>query len=419
MELPRAIEIVPSGPVGGTVTAPSSKSLTNRALVCAALADGETTIAEPLDADDTRAMALALQALGARVTFEPDRWLVVGTGGALRAPSDPLDCRLSGTTLRFLTAVGALAGAPVRLTGGAPLLRRPLGPLASALVTLGATVVTSEAGVEVTGGLGGGTIVVDGSGSSQFVSAVMLAAPYASGDVTVRAEGVSATGYIALTAELMRAFGADVEDVDATTWRVRAGEGYRARDYAVPYDASAAAHLYALAVATGGSITVSNAIQTAQPDARAVEVFEAMGATGSGATVVGPTTPEPVEVSLAAMPDQLPTVAALAALAPGRTTIMGVAVTRAHETDRIAAVATELAKLGVRVEERPDGLAIEGGARGPVRIATYDDHRMAMAFAALGARVEGVGIEDPGCVSKTYPRFWDDVARAGVRWQPA
>jgi len=216
-----------------------------------------------------------------------------------------------------------------------------------------------------------------------------------------------------------------VEPAGPAAWRVEAGHPYRATDLPVEYDASAAAHLLALAAATGGQVTVTNATPgTLQPDAAVGDLLAAMGATvtrhGQELTVRGPDTLGPVDADLAAMPDQVTTVAALAALARGRSRLRGVAVTRGHETDRLAALAGELAKLGVAVTELPDGLVIDGAGPDrlrPARLATWGDHRMAMALAAVAARVPGVVLEDPGCVAKTYPGFWDDLAAGGLSWR--
>lgn len=415
-----ALEVVPAGPVGGRVRAPASKSVTNRALVVAALAAGVSTLRDPLDSDDSAAMRDCLRALGAEVDVTPRQWRVTGTGGALAAPDAPLDARLSGTTARFVTAVCALGSRGGEVTGHAPLRRRPIGPLVDALRSLGAKADDTDGGLPVHlagGGLAGGTVEVDVSGSSQFASAVLLVAPYARTDVVCRLRGRSASDYIALTVDLMRSWGAQVDDV-ADGWRVHAGSGYRARRVDVEYDASAAAHLYALAAASGGSVAVANAITTRQPDAGAVEVLGALGcdvARGPrGVTVTSAGALRPVDVSLAAMPDQVTTFAALAALAPGTSVLRDVGVARMHETDRLEALTTELARLGVEVEQTPDTLTVHGGtARGPADLRTHDDHRLAMAFAAIGTRVAGVTILDPGCVAKTYPAFWDDARALG------
>ncbi|HWB71183.1 MAG TPA: hypothetical protein VG452_03120, partial [Egibacteraceae bacterium] len=307
-----------------------------------------------------------------------------------------------------------------------PLLRRPVGPLADALTAVGAEVDAAGGFPPVRvagGGLDGGAATVDASASSQFASALLLVAPYARADLSVRAAGAGAVGYVALTAELMSSWGAEARQVAADTWQVTAGRGYRGGTHRVEYDASAAAHLLAVAVATGGRVTVTNAApRTLQPDAAVTEVFAAMGATvrrsDQELTVTGPARPDPVDVDLAAMPDQLPTVAVLAALAAGTSRVRGVAVARLHESDRLAALARELGKLGVTVDERPAELRIHGGRpSGPARLRTYHDHRLAMAFAALAARVPGIVVEEPWCVTKTYPRFWHDLRGLGVAWQ--
>jgi 3-phosphoshikimate 1-carboxyvinyltransferase len=215
-----------------------------------------------------------------------------------------------------------------------------------------------------------------------------------------------------------------VTAVDAG-WHVTAGATYGARDVDVEYDASAAAHLFALAAASGGRVTVANAGgATRQPDAAATAVFAALGCTvddgGPGVTVTGPDVLRPVDASLGAMPDQVTTFGALAALAPGTSVLRDVGVARTHETDRLAALVGELGRLGIDAEAGADTLTVHGGtARGPARLRTYDDHRLAMAFAALGTRLSDVVIDDPGCVAKTYPGFWDDLRQLGGRWDVA
>ena len=375
-------------------------------------------------------MATALAELGAGVDLAgPASWTVAGTGGRLASPARALDARLSGTTMRFLAAAATLTPAGATVTGAAPLLRRPVGPLVAALRALGAGIADAGGGLPpVTaagGGLAGGAATVDAAASSQFASAVLLVAPYARRPVTLTAERLGAAAYVELTAALMRDFGAGVEPAGPSAWRVEAGRPYRATDLQVEYDASAAAHLFALAAATGGQVTVTNATAgTLQPDAALPALLETMGATltrdGDRLTVRGPGTLDPVDADLAAMPDQVTTVAALAALATGPSRIRGVAVTRGHETDRLAALAAELGKLGVAVAELPDGLVVTGPGPErlrPARLATWGDHRMAMALAAVAARVPGVVIEDPGCVAKTYPGFWRDLAAAGLAWR--
>jgi 3-phosphoshikimate 1-carboxyvinyltransferase len=428
--LPAALELLPAGPVEARLAAPASKSVTNRALLCAALAAGTSQLRGAAASDDAEAMAGALVELGAGIEVD-DRscWRVTGTGGRLASPTRPLDARLSGTTMRFLAAAATLTREGATVTGQAPLLRRPVGPLVAALRALGAEVTDAGDGLPpVTaagGGLAGGRAGVDAAGSSQFASAVLLVAPYARRPVELTAERLGAAAYVELSVALMGRFGAAVRPAGPAAWRVEPGP-YRAADLAVEYDASAAAHLFALAAATGGRVTVTNADPaTLQPDAALPKLLAAMGATvtrhGHELTVHGPERLGPVDADLSAMPDQVTTVAALAALAAGRSRLRRVGVARGHETDRLAALAAELAKLGVAVTELPDGLAVAGAGPErlrPARLATWGDHRMAMALAAVAARVPGVVIEDPGCVAKTYPGFWRDLAEAGLVWRP-
>lgn len=415
------VEVVPGGPVHGSLRAPASKSVTNRLLCLAALADGTSRLTRPLASDDSQAMADALRGLGTRIDHDGDDLVVGGTGGRLTAPAAPLDARLSGTTMRFLAAVAVLAPGPVRVTGLPPLLRRPIGPLTTALVALGGQVHDRDGLPPVDtrgGGLDGGTVVVDVRRSSQFASAVLLVAPYARDEVVVSLRGDAATAYVALTAEALQAWGARIEAVGATAWRVVPRGPLQARDVEVEYDASAAAHLHGLAMATGGRVTVRNTCPTRQPDAGVVEVWARMGGhverDGHAVTVTGPDVLNPVEVDLSAMPDQVTTVAALAALAPGCSRLSGVGVARTHETDRLAALAAELARIGVRVDEEPGALVVHGGTARGGTLGTHDDHRLAMAFAALAARVPDVIIEEPWCVSKTYPAFWADLRALGA-----
>jgi 3-phosphoshikimate 1-carboxyvinyltransferase len=425
------VEIVPSGPLLGHLGAPPSKSVTNRLLVLAGLAAGPSRIEGPLESDDTEAMVEGLEALGVQIEVDGGGghtgWkslTLEGAAGRLSAPAEPIDARLSGTTLRFLAPLAVLARGRTTLDGAPPLRRRPVSGLAAALSVLGADVETDGGfpPLTVTGrglrGLRGGKVRLDAKASSQFASAVLMAAPYADDTVELEVANLGASGFVDLTLQVMRTFGAVVEH-EGDRYVVSAAERYTGRDESVEYDASAAAHLFALAMATGGEVTVTNVTAgSLQPDARVVDLFEEMGAVVSASegelTVRGPEELRPVEADLSAMPDQLATVSTLAALADGTSRLSGLGVTRGHETDRISATAAELARLGAEVRTGEDWIEVRGGSLHGGDVETYDDHRMAMAFAALGARVPGVRLRGPGCVAKTYPRFFEDAAALGL-----
>ena len=404
------------GPLDATVSVPGSKSLTNRALVCAALAGGTSTIDGALVADDSEAMRTALAALGAGIARDPSsgRLLVTGTGGRLRPGPLALDMRLSGTTSRFLLPVVALGEGEYRIDGAPPLRARPMGPVLDGIRTLGAEVrEEGEPGclpvtIVAPGGLDGGEVAVAGDMSSQFLSGLLLAAPYARGGVRLRlTTTLVSRPYVELTQAVMGAFGVDVgPDLDVPAGR------YRATAYVVEPDASTASYFLAAAALVGGRVTVKGLGEgTRQGDARLADLLAAMGAeverTATTTTVTGTGRLRGLgRVDLADMPDQAQTLAALAPFADGPTEVTGVGFIRGHETDRIAAVVTELGRLGVAARETEDGFVVEPGTPRPARVATYDDHRMAMSFALVGLRVPGVEIEDPDCVAKTFPGFW-------------
>ncbi len=452
--LPPTLALNRSGPLSGTVAAPGSKSHTNRALVIAALAEGESRLIGPLVAHDTDAMVTGLRAMGVRIALDGDDYVVTGTGGELGVAGGPdvvIHAGDSGTTLRFLTAVATLGRSVVTITGSDALMARPIGPLVSALRELGCDVEATDGRGPVTvrpGRPRAARIEVDAATSSQYVSALALVSPYATvgssgrpdsggpasggpasggpdsgGAVELVPTGLGASGYVDLTTGLMRRWGVGV-DTAAGVITVSAGQRYRARTERIAGDASSAAHLFALAVATGGEVSVTNlGLARSQPDMGILGVLSAMGVSwhweGDDTVVVtGPESLQPVEVDLAPMPDLLPVVAALASLAFGVSRLSGLGVARHHETDRVAAVAAELARLGIATETTDDSLVVKGGGpQGMVTICTYGDHRMAMAFAALGARLPFIVIQDPACVAKTFPGFWAVTQSLGLSWR--
>jgi 3-phosphoshikimate 1-carboxyvinyltransferase len=427
-DLPDSLRIEPRGPLDARIRVPGSKSITNRALLIAALADGETTLSGPLASDDTEVMHKSLTALGAQFDTRGDPWAVVGTGGRLRQPLDALYVKNSGTTARFLTAAACLAPGPVVIDGNPRMRERPIVHLVEALTSLGADLsIQGQAGCPPVraagGGLPGGPGLIDGRQSSQFTSAVLLAAPYAERDVElafVEGELVSRP-YVETTLSIMRDFGADVgwvekgDDGEAgERIRVRAGVRYRARAYGIEPDASSAAYPFCAAAIAGGSVSVDGIPpNTLQADFRLLGLLEQMGCSVTRQTdrvgVRGPDGPlrSLGEVDMNAFPDAALAYAVLALFADGPTRIKNVWNLRIKETDRLAALEKELRKLGARADADRDSLYIQPGPLHGAEIDTYDDHRMAMAFSLAGLRVPGVVIRDPGCVSKTWPRYFD------------
>ncbi len=417
-----------SGPVHASVRLPGSKSITNRALLLAALADGESHLIAPLHSDDTFYMAQALRALGVSVEDTSERdFLVPGTGGAFQAPEKPLFIGNSGTTVRFLTAAACLApsGAEVVLDGVARMRERPIRDLLGALLTLGvdAESVNGHGCPPVRvqgGGLPGGSCRLRGDVSSQFLTALLQAAPYAVRDVEIEIIGdLISKPYIDITQAVMQSFGVTMHNDGYRQLSVPCGQRYVGKTYAVEADASNASYFLGAAAVTGGMVTLSNlGSKSIQGDIYFADVLENMGCTithGDRIQITGSSCLHGIQVDMEAIPDTAQTLAVVAAFADGPSHITGLASLRVKETDRLHAIATELPKLGVRVEEGRDSWTITpppDGIYTGAAIDTYDDHRMAMAFAIAGLRVPGMTINDPGCVAKTFPDFWE-------RWEGA
>jgi 3-phosphoshikimate 1-carboxyvinyltransferase len=412
-----------SGPVRATVRPPGSKSLTNRALLLAALADGVSQIDGILLADDSHLMIDGIRCLGIPVRVdEPNcRATVTGCNGRWPNAEANLYCGNAGTVIRFLTAACTVDHGAYRLDGVARMRERPIGDLVDALRELGAQI-----GYEATSGfcpltiqargLRGGTIQRDATASSQYVSALLMAGALATGDVMLSFDGVlPSRPYIAMTLSVMRAFGVEAVDRDMQRFIVPAPQTFQAAHYHVEPDASAASYFFAAAAVTGGRVTVEGlGAESGQGDMAFVEALISMGCDverlPTGTTIIGPRdgTLKGIDVDFGDTPDVAQTLAVVAAFATGPTRIRNVANLRIKETDRLTALAAELTRMGVRVETTNDSIAIYPDASPhAARIHTYDDHRMAMSFAVAGLRVDGLEIENPACVGKTFPNFFD------------
>lgn len=408
-------------PLVGTVRPPGSKSLTNRALVCAALARGRSTLLGVLDSEDTQVMRRALVQLGLQLEEDlPARRLVIdGCGGKISVSSADLYVANSGTTMRFLTPLVCLGQGTFRLDGTPRMRERPIRDLLTALRALGvdATSETSNDCPPVcvrAAGLPGGTVRVRGDVSSQFLSGLLLATPCAARPVHLHVEGpLVSQPYVQMTLAVMQAFGVTVACRDLSEFEIPAPQPYTACTYAIEPDASAASYFFAAAAITGGRVTIDGlSRRSLQGDVAFIDVLARMGCrvdeqpdalTVIGAPLVG------VDVDMNAISDTVQTLAAVALFARGPTTVRGVAHIRHKETDRLAALVCELRKLGALVTETSDGLVITPGPLRAATIDTYDDHRMAMSLALVGLRQAGVVIRDPDCTHKTYPGFFRDL----------
>lgn len=417
-----------AAPVDATVAIPGSKSITNRALVCAALAPGTSTLDGVLFADDTEAMLECLTRLGALITTDRGAATarVEGMAGRLRPGPIVLDARLSGTTARFVLPVLALGAGPYVLDGRPPLRARPMGDGVGMLRAIDVDVEELEAPehlpLRVRGGRSAeGAIAVPGDVSSQFLSGLLLATPCFAHGHTIGVDGpLVSSSYVAMTIDVMRAFGADVRPDPARpdTYEVES-TGYRAIDYRIEPDASAASYFFAAAAITGGRVRIDGlGTGSLQADVAFVDVLEQMGAEVERRSDVievrGAGALRGVTVDMGDLSDTAQTLAAVAVFAEGPTEVTGIGFIRRKETDRIAAVVTELRRCGIEAAETDDGFVIRPGSPRPAVIQTYDDHRMAMSFALLGLRSPGIRIADPGCVAKTFPGYWDALDQ--LRW---
>ncbi|MGW5366559.1 3-phosphoshikimate 1-carboxyvinyltransferase [Actinopolymorpha pittospori] len=399
--------------VDADVRVPGSKSITNRALLLAALADGPSVIREPLRARDTSLMVGALRALGTRIEEAPEGWRV--SPGPLRGPG-AVDCGLAGTVMRFVPPVAVLARGDIDFDGDPRARQRPMGPILGALRDLGGTIDDGGRNalpftVRGAGSMPGGKVEIDASSSSQFVSALLLAGARYDDGVTVHHVGkpVPSLPHIEMTVGMLRERGVQVDDGDPHTWRVEPG-AVRALDTEVEPDLSNAAPFLAAGLVTGGRVRVLGWPETtSQPGDLLREIFGLMGAhvrvDSEGLTLRGPDTIAGVDLDLHDVSELTPVIAAVAALATEPSHLRGIAHIRGHETDRLAALASELNELGGDVRETDDGLEIRPRPLRGADFRTYHDHRMAHAGAVLGLVVPGVRIENIATTSKTLPDF--------------
>jgi 3-phosphoshikimate 1-carboxyvinyltransferase len=403
--------------IEATLTLPGSKSLTHRALIAAALAAGDSRLTNALKAEDTELTAGGLARLGAGIDWQGSTVRVRGTGGRLAPVAEPLYLGNSGTSMRFLTALTALGQGKYVLTGSPRLCQRPMGDLLAALAQLGVAAVSENADdcppiLVTAGGLAGGRARLSGAVSSQFLSALLFLAPRAPREVEIEVTGeLVSRPYVDLTLEVLGDFAISYYREGYRYFRLPGGQCYQPCDYEIEADASSASYFWAAAALTGGRATIANLWPNSfQGDLGFLQVLSRLGcrvsASPGGLTVEGAPL-KGIRADMANMPDLVPTLAVLAAFAQGETVITGVPHLRHKESDRLAALAAELRKMGIAARETADGLIIPGGRPRGAEIDPHQDHRLAMSFAVAGLKAPGTRIKDPDCVTKSFPDFWE------------
>jgi len=405
------------------VGVPGSKSYTQRALAISALAEGRTFLRNPLFSEDTRRMMEALRLFGAEIVSSGEDVIVTGTAGKIARPAGGIYLGNNGTAMRFLAGMASIGQGDFLLTGDRRLCERPMKPLLDALRRLGAESTCREKDgcppvVIHAKGISGGQVVFDAVESSQYISSVLISAPYASGDVEIGIGGAAVSRpYIEMTVDVMGAFGVPVEKDGGHGFRVRGRSRYRGGRFIVEADASSASYFFLAAALCGGRVRVTHMPpRTLQGDIGFVRILEDLGCSVSTGDFWMEVIGEKLRSGVCAfdmgdMPDMVPTLAVLSAVRPGRTVIRNVAHLRHKESNRLEALVRELTKVGIRVVETEDGMVIEGGMPHGAEIETYNDHRIAMSFAMLGLVVRGIRIRDRACVRKSFPGFWEEMGR--------
>jgi 3-phosphoshikimate 1-carboxyvinyltransferase len=408
------------GPLETTVRVPGSKSITQRALVCAALAAGESRIRNASDSDDTALMINGLNQLGILVRREGNDLMVEGKGGRIHAPKFPIPVGNAGTTLRFLMGVAALADGPVGFAGGGRMSERPVEPLLESLRALGVETTSLGFAGQWTvggGGLRGGEVRVRGDISSQFVSSLLMVAPCARGEVRITVEGETVSEpYVAMTIDVMKRFGARAEREADGPFVVTPDHSYKPGTISIEPDASAAAFFLTAAGIVGGNVTVRGLGRASiQGDIGIVKSLLQMGCTmgetSDGLSIASQGRLKGIDVLVKDTPDLAPVLAIAALFADGPTRLKGAPHLRDKESDRIEVLGTELRKLGANITLFEDGIGIEPAPLTGAVLDPHGDHRLAMSFALIGLKIGGIAVEDSGCVKKSFPRFWEEFEK--------
>jgi 3-phosphoshikimate 1-carboxyvinyltransferase len=410
------IEIKPIDRCDASVTIPGSKSFTHRALILSALAGGESALIHGLRSEDTEFTVRALREFGIPLDWRGDSLSVLGGGGRLMEGDRTIFVGNSGTSMRFVTALAALRRGRTRLDGSERMRRRPMGELLSGLEAMGVRAYPEKGNgcppvVVESRGLTGGKLRIRGEESSQFLSALLMVAPYAREDVQLEVTALSSKPYVEITLHLMSAFGVQVQSEGGGSFFVRSGQRYLPRKYLIEGDASHASYFFSAAAVTRGRVKVENfQADSVQGDTGFLRVLERMGCEvrrGDGWAEVRGKPLTAIEIDMNGMPDLVPTLAVTASFARGKSLIRNIGHLRLKESDRIHSLGEELRKIGIQVEEGRDWLSIEGGEMHGSEIDTHDDHRLAMSFAITGLVLPGVKIKGERCVDKSFPNFWE------------
>ena len=414
------IEIKPVQNLQATITVPGSKSYTNRALLIAGLTDGECRLEKPLVSDDTKYMTRALKAFGIPVQEEKEAFLISGKGGKLSFPGEDIFIGNAGTTMRFLTTFSALAPGKTRLDGDERMRERPLADLLDCLTQMGVKAVSANGNgcppIDIEGGeVPGGEVQLAGDKSSQYLTSILLSAPYFKNDTCIHIQGdLTSKSYADITLDIMKTFGVHVDNESYQHFKVKAGDRYKAQTYRVESDWSRASYLLAAGAVTGGEVTLTDINpHSVQGDAQFTSVLEKMGCLvekKSHSLHIKGNPLRGISINMNNMPDAVQTLAVTALFAEGETVIQGIGNLRIKETDRISALANELSRLGAEVETGEDFLIIRPGDYKGAEIETYNDHRMAMSFAVAGLKIPGTRIKNPKCVEKSFPDFFKRFA---------
>lgn len=425
MEHPPVIHINPINNLHAEVTVPGSKSYTQRALVTASLAHGVSVLHNVLLSEDTHRFIDALQVLGVSITFSGGDIAIEGTGGVLSTPGKPIYLGNNGTAMRFLASVACLGQGPVVLTGDERLCERPIKPLMEYLGHLGVScrylVKKGFPPVEIVAdGLRGGKLKIRNTESSQYISSLLLVAPYANSPISIDLEGgIVSRPYIDMTIQVMADFGVQVESERSESYTISDGSTYKGRDYVIEGDASSASYFFLAAMVCRGVVRVHNMNpRSRQGDMKLLDLLSSLGGevrlSDNWIEIRGhEMMTGDLVIDMGDMPDMVPTVAVLSAFRKGATEIRRVAHLRIKESNRLAAIVTELGKMGIEAREEEDRLIIIGGKPQGTTIHTYNDHRIAMSFAVAGLVVPGVAIENPRCVEKSFPAFWEVFGKLG------